>query len=184
MTYAIETVRELLGYRPIFGICLGIQLLGIAMGGKTYKLKFGHRGANQPVKNLSTGRVEITSQNHGFAVAIESLKDKDIEVTHINLNDDSIEGIELIDIKTSPIKSRELEELKELAGSYEALFSKRARLYKVRGLNKKQLSEDQYEELILEHYTFLKRPVMLIKGKIFIGNSLKVVASAKETIHS
>jgi carbamoyl-phosphate synthase small subunit len=92
VTYAIETVRELLEYRPIFGICLGIQLLGIAMGGRTYKLKFGHRGANQPVKNLSTGRVEITSQNHGFAVAIESLEDRELEITHINLNDDTLEG--------------------------------------------------------------------------------------------
>ncbi len=90
--YAIETVRDLLGKKPIFGICLGHQLLGLAMGGKTYKLKFGHRGANQPVLNQRTGQVEITTQNHGFAVDINSLS-KDVELTHINLNDRTLEGI-------------------------------------------------------------------------------------------
>ena len=92
LRYAIETIKSLLDYRPIFGICLGIQLLGLSLGGKTYKLKFGHRGVNQPVKNLLTGRVEITSQNHGFAVDINSLSETDIEITHINLNDNTLEG--------------------------------------------------------------------------------------------
>ena len=95
-----------------------------------------------------------------------------------------LDGVELIDIKSSPLTKVELDEMKSLAGSYEALFSKRARLYKERGLNKQQLSETQYKDLILEHYTFLKRPVMLIDGKIFIGNSAKVVAAAKETLHT
>lgn len=90
--YAIETVRNLLGKKPIFGICLGHQLLGLAMSGKTYKLKFGHRGANQPVLNQRTGQVEITTQNHGFAVDINSLS-KDVELTHINLNDRTLEGM-------------------------------------------------------------------------------------------
>ena len=94
VTYAVKTIQSLVGYRPIFGICLGIQLLGIALGGKTYKLKFGHRGANQPVKNLLTGRVEITSQNHGFAVDIDSLDSNEIEITHINLNDNTLEGFQ------------------------------------------------------------------------------------------
>jgi len=93
VTYAIETVRALLTQLPIFGICLGHQLLGLAMGGSTFKLKFGHRGGNQPVKDLLTGKVEITSQNHGFCVDINSLKNKDVELTHINLNDQTLEGM-------------------------------------------------------------------------------------------
>jgi carbamoyl-phosphate synthase small subunit len=120
VTYAIETIKTLLGKKPIFGICLGHQLLSLAIGGSTYKLKFGHRGGNQPVKNLMTGKVEITSQNHGFAVDPKSLKidEKswkvgesitpggwrgssdvgDVEVTHINLNDGTVEGLRCLDI--------------------------------------------------------------------------------------
>jgi carbamoyl-phosphate synthase small subunit len=92
VTYAIESIKALLDVAPLFGICLGHQLLGLALGGKTFKLKFGHRGANQPVKNLLTGRIEITSQNHGFAVDTDSLIGEDIEITHINLNDNTLEG--------------------------------------------------------------------------------------------
>ena len=92
VSYAIKTIKDLLSYRPMFGICLGHQLLALALEGKTFKLKFGHRGSNQPVKNLLTGKVEITSQNHGFAVDIDSLDRKDIKITHINLNDNSLEG--------------------------------------------------------------------------------------------
>lgn len=118
--YAIEAIKQLLGKKPIFGICLGHQLLALALGGETYKLKFGHRGGNQPVKNLITGKIEITSQNHGFAVKGDSLDVKerewkvgssldpgswqgksefgDIEITHINLNDGTIEGLRCLDI--------------------------------------------------------------------------------------
>ncbi len=92
LEYAISTIRGLLGKKPIFGICLGHQLLGLACGAKTFKLKFGHRGANHPVQNLQTGAVEITSQNHGFAVAEESLPSF-LEVTHRSLNDGTIEGL-------------------------------------------------------------------------------------------
>lgn len=92
VAYAVESVRTLIGKKPVFGICLGHQILGLALGGKTYKLKFGHRGGNQPVKDLRTGKVEITSQNHGFAVDPESLG-SDVEITHINLNDDTVEGL-------------------------------------------------------------------------------------------
>ena len=92
VTYAQETIKELIGKIPIFGICLGHQLLCLAIGGCTYKLKFGHRGGNQPVKDLKTGKVEITSQNHGFAVDMLTIQDR-AEVTHINLNDKTVEGI-------------------------------------------------------------------------------------------
>ena len=93
VTYAIDNVRQCLGAAPIFGICLGHQLLGLALGGRTFKLKFGHRGANQPVKSKLSGRVEITSQNHGFAVDLESIPDPGVELTHVNLNDGTLEGL-------------------------------------------------------------------------------------------
>ncbi len=91
--YAIENVRKLIGKKPIFGICLGHQLLGLALGGKTFKLKFGHRGGNQPVKDLQTGKVHITAQNHGFAVDSNSLNPEEVELTQINLNDRTLEGM-------------------------------------------------------------------------------------------
>src|SRR5881227_1540898 len=92
LDYAHKTVHDLMGKKPIFGICLGHQVLGFAFAGSTFKLKFGHRGANQPVKDLRTGKVAITAQNHGFAVDAESLP-TDVEVTHINLNDRTVEGM-------------------------------------------------------------------------------------------
>jgi len=92
LKYAIQTLQDLIGKKPLFGICLGHQLLGQALGGKTFKLKFGHRGSNQPVLDKRTGKVEITSQNHGFAVDANSLP-SDVEATHINLNDQTLEGL-------------------------------------------------------------------------------------------
>lgn len=92
--YAIENIKKLVGKKPIFGICLGHQLLGLALGGKTYKLKFGHRGGNHPVKNLKTNIIEITSQNHGFAVDWKSMDPSQVELTHVNLNDQTVEGFE------------------------------------------------------------------------------------------
>ena len=91
--YAIENIRKLTGRVPIFGICLGHQLCGLALGGKTFKLKFGHHGSNHPVKNLLTNQVEITAQNHGFCVDPESLPASDVEITHVNLNDHTNEGM-------------------------------------------------------------------------------------------
>ncbi len=93
VAYAVENIRKLMGCVPIFGICLGHQLCGLALGGRTFKLKFGHHGANHPVKNLLVNRVEITAQNHGFAVDPDSLPASDVEITHVNLNDHTNEGM-------------------------------------------------------------------------------------------
>ena len=93
ITYAVENIRKLLGRVPVFGICLGHQLCGLALGGRTYKLKFGHHGSNHPVKNMRTGHIEITAQNHGFVVDPDSLPANDVEITHVNLNDFTNEGM-------------------------------------------------------------------------------------------
>ena len=100
---APENVAALLGKVPVFGICLGHQILGLALGGRTYKLKFGHHGANHPVKDLTTGKVEITAQNHGFAVDVESLAGKG-ELTHLNLNDRTVEGLAVKGQKTFSVQ--------------------------------------------------------------------------------
>ena len=92
VSYGIETVKQLLGVKPIFGICLGHQILALALEAQTFKMKFGHRGINQPVKNLNTNKIEITSQNHGFAVSEDSLA-SNITITHTHLNDNTVAGI-------------------------------------------------------------------------------------------
>ncbi|HJM84575.1 MAG TPA: glutamine-hydrolyzing carbamoyl-phosphate synthase small subunit [Candidatus Marinimicrobia bacterium] len=103
VTYGIKTVKELLGKKTIFGICLGHQILALALGAKTYKLKFGHRGCNHPVKNVETGVVEITSQNHGFAVDANSLSEN-MEVTHLSLNDQTIEGLKCTNVQAFSVQ--------------------------------------------------------------------------------
>jgi len=103
LPYALNTIKELLGKKPIFGICLGHQILGLAMGGETYKLKFGHHGVNHPVKNLQSGSVEITSQNHGFALDPDSLP-QNVEITHWNLNDDTVEGLACKDFQAFSVQ--------------------------------------------------------------------------------
>ncbi|MGL6145312.1 MAG: glutamine amidotransferase-related protein, partial [Macrococcoides caseolyticum] len=93
VTEGIEMIKGILGKVPFFGICLGHQLFALASGATTFKMKFGHRGANHPVKNLATGKIEITSQNHGYAVDPESIKNTDLEITHTALNDGTVEGL-------------------------------------------------------------------------------------------
>ena len=93
VTYAVETIRRQIGVRPIFGICLGHQLVGLALGGTTFKLKFGHRGGNQPVRDTADGKVAMTAQNHGFCVDVNSIRDPDVEATHFNLNEGTLEGL-------------------------------------------------------------------------------------------
>lgn len=102
--HVIHTVRELLGRRPMFGICLGHQIMGLALGGRTFKLKFGHRGVNQPVKDMTTGKVEITSQNHGYCVDPQSLSNAGVRLTHVNLNDNTLEGMEHPDLQAFSVQ--------------------------------------------------------------------------------
>jgi carbamoyl-phosphate synthase small subunit len=117
VTYAIETIRELVGKAPIFGICLGHQLLSLALGAKTYKLKFGHRGANQPVKDLSTGRVEITTQNHGFCVDLATLPPGAVS-THVHLNDGTSEGLAVPSLRAFSVQYHP----EAAAGPHDALY--------------------------------------------------------------
>lgn len=115
--YAVDTIKALLGKKPIFGICLGHQLLALALGGKTYKLKFGHRGANQPVKDLATGRIEITTQNHGFCVDLATLP-KSVVSTHVHLNDGTSEGLAAKDLRAFSVQYHP----EAAAGPHDALY--------------------------------------------------------------
>jgi carbamoyl-phosphate synthase small subunit len=117
VTYAIETIRGLLGKAPIFGICLGHQLLALALGARTYKLKFGHRGSNQPVKDLATGRIEITTQNHGFAVDLASLP-AGTQSTHVHLNDGTSEGLAVPSLRAFSVQYHP----EAAAGPHDALY--------------------------------------------------------------
>jgi len=117
LPYAVESIRGLLGKKPIFGICLGHQLLARALGASTYKLKFGHRGLNQPVKDLSTNRVEITTQNHGFVVDVESIKGV-ARTTHLHLNDGTSEGLEAVDAHAFSVQYHP----EAAAGPHDALY--------------------------------------------------------------
>jgi carbamoyl-phosphate synthase small subunit len=117
VTYGVELVKALLGRVPIFGICLGHQLLGLALGGRTFKLKFGHRGANQPVKDLSTGKIEITTQNHGFCVDIASLP-ADVTSTHVHLNDATSEGLSAPAVRAFSVQYHP----EAAAGPHDALY--------------------------------------------------------------
>ncbi len=130
--YVIQTTRKLIGKLPIFGICLGHQILGLALGGKTYKLKFGHHGANHPVKDLKSGRVSITVQNHGFCVDIDSLNQREVEITHINLNDQTLEGIRhkklpIFSVQFHPEASAGPHDAEYLFGNFIALIKKHAK---------------------------------------------------------
>jgi carbamoyl-phosphate synthase small subunit len=115
--YAVDTIRQLLGRRPIFGICLGHQLLARALGASTYKLKFGHRGLNQPVKDLSTGRIEITSQNHGFVVDVDSIS-RAAHTTHVHLNDGTSEGLDAPEVRAFSVQYHP----EAAAGPHDALY--------------------------------------------------------------